>query len=136
MNTNTTNTNICDICDICDILCSFHTPKVDLGNGDFEYMKDKYSRDLCINAFHAITLCEAWDFMAQDCESYTYSDSPYIYKIMSKMETSPPYGPGDGGPGHTGASFGIVMREMQFLAKYGVEAHKLRYMDREPTVPL
>ena len=119
MNTETTTTNT-------------YRPNVDIGKGDFEYIKDKHTRDLCINAFHAITLCEAWDFMAQYCESYMRSNSPYIHKITLKMETCPPYE--NGGPGHSGASFGIVMREMQFLAIYGVKAHMLKY--REPTVPL
>jgi len=132
MNTENTTETTCDCIDVYNIICQFDTPKIYIGEGDFEYIKDKHTRDLCINAFHAITLCEAWDFMAQDCESYMFSDSPYIHKITSKMETCPPYE--NGGPGHSGCSFGITMREMQYLAKYGLEAHKLKY--REPTVPL
>jgi hypothetical protein len=94
-------------------------PKIDRGDGNFDFMTDEHSRHLLINAFQAINESETWDFVAKDCESFMFNNSPEIYKISEMMERCiyP--------PGHSGCSFGWTMRQMQFLAKHGIKKYKL-----------
>jgi len=40
---------------------------------------------------------------------------------MEKMEALP------NPPGHSGASFGITMRELEFIAKHDIEEYKKRF---------
>jgi hypothetical protein len=94
-------------------------PKIDLGDGKFEFIEDKHSRYLLINAFEAITETEAWYFVSLERESFMFDNSPKIYDIMNAMERcSYP-------PGHSGSSFGWTMRQMQFLANHGIQKYKL-----------
>jgi len=94
-------------------------PKIDLGDGKFEFIRDKHSRYLLINAFEAITETETWDFVSLERESFMFDNSPEIYKIMNAMEKS------SYPPGHSGCSFGWTMRQMQFLANHGIQNYKL-----------
>ena len=92
---------------------------VDRGNGQFEYISDIHTRRMLINAFQAITITETWDFVAKDRNSFMLDTSPEIYRIMNAMDTC------QYSPGHSGASFGLTMRHMQYLAEYGEEKHRL-----------
>ena len=92
------------------------------GNGKFEYVTNKSFRDLLINAFDAISLAEAWEFMKQDIYSYQFSTNIKMVEIREKMWSLP------NGNLHSGASFGGIMREMQLLATDGEEAHKKIYL--------
>ena len=88
-----------------------------LGNGQFEYINDVHSREMLVNAWQAINLTELWDFVKQDIDSFMFSHDPRIDIIGNKM-TELGYG------GHSGASFGCTMRNMQYLAEYGEENFK------------
>ena len=85
--------------------------------GQFDYIKDSWSRDMFINAWQAITLTETWDFVKQDIESFMWSDDPRVKRIYNKIEEL-------GYMGHSGASFGCTMRTMQYIAKYGEKKFK------------
>lgn len=87
----------------------------------FEYVKDNSTRDLLINAFDAISLTENWEFMKQDIDSFISATNPKIREITTMMNSLP-----NGGL-HSGASFGCIMREMQFLAKEGEAEHMKIY---------
>jgi len=95
-------------------------PRVDRGNGNFEYISEIDERNMMINAFRAITRSETWDFVAKGPGSagFMCSRQPEIYKIMNMMDLCEP------GVGHSGASFGWTMRHMEFLANYGESAHR------------
>jgi len=80
--------------------------------GEFEYVKNENIRRMLENAWQAITLTESWDFVKQEIESFSRSTDPIILKIMSKMEEL-------GYNGHSGCSFGVIMREMQIIAQNG-----------------
>jgi len=88
-----------------------------LGNGQFEYINDVHSREMLVNAWQAITITETWDFVKQDIDSFMFSHDPRVTRIYNKMEEL-------GYGGHSGASFGFTMRNMQYLAQYGEEKFK------------
>jgi nanoRNase/pAp phosphatase (c-di-AMP/oligoRNAs hydrolase) len=88
-----------------------------LGNGQFEYVEDIWTREMLINAWQAITTTELWDFVKEDIDSFMFSSDPRVTRIYNKMEEL-------GYGGHSGASFGCTMRNMQYLAEHGEEKFK------------
>lgn len=94
-----------------------------LSHTDFNTIKDSHSRQMLENAYQAITVCEAWDFMKTFNDNqcgFIFSDDPMTGKIMSKMEEL-------GYSGHSGSSFGWTMRYMEFLAKHGRDAFLAKF---------
>jgi hypothetical protein len=86
----------------------------------FNYIDDKNSKDMLENAYTAITLTEMWNYMKKDVESYCFNDDNEIQIISKKMSEL-------GYNDHSGASFGITMRNMQFIAKYGLKEHEKKW---------
>jgi hypothetical protein len=85
--------------------------------GKFEYVKQKWEREMLINAWQAITQTETWDFVRQPIESFMMCDDHRISIIYRKMEEL-------GYDGHSGFSFGCTMRAMQYIAQHGEEKYK------------
>lgn len=81
-------------------------------SGEFKYISNYHDRVMMTNAWQAITLTETWDFVKQDIDSFMFSWEPQISIISKKMEEL-------GYNGHSGSSFGWVMRNMQYIAKHG-----------------
>ena len=88
-----------------------------IGDGKFEYITDIFEREMLVNAWQAITLTNNWDFVAQDINSFMWSQDSRIDDISRKMEEL-------GYDGHSGASFGCTMRNMQYLVQNGEEKFK------------
>jgi hypothetical protein len=88
-----------------------------LGDGKFEYIVDENDHEMLTNAWQAITQTNSWIFMAEEIESFMFSNHPKIYEISRKMEEL-------GYSGHSGCSFGYTMRNMQYLAQKGEEQFK------------
>jgi hypothetical protein len=82
----------------------------------FDYTDD-HSRVMLENAYQAISLTEMWDYMKKDRESFMFSKDKEIGIISDKMIEL-------GYDGHSGASFGMTMRNMQFIALNGLDEHK------------
>ena len=80
--------------------------------GEFKYISSYNDRVMMTNAWQAITLTETWDFVKQDIDSFMFSLEPQISIISKKMEEL-------GYNGHSGSSFGWVMRNMQYIAQHG-----------------
>jgi len=85
--------------------------------GKFEYISDEWERKMLINAWQAITMTENWNFVKQPIESFSWSNDPRINIISNKMVEL-------GYNGHSGSSFGCVMRAMQYIANNGEEKYK------------
>ena len=86
----------------------------------FNYTDD-HSRVMVENAYQAISLTEMWDYMKKNSDSYMFSSDKEIKIISDKMEEL-------GYHGHSGASFGITMRNMQFIALNGLDEHKKMWL--------
>ena len=64
------------------------------------------------NGVAAVTAAEAWDWLRYfNDESFMFSNDPMIQRITDKM--------GNYANHHSGASFGMTMRVMEHIAKYG-----------------
>jgi hypothetical protein len=98
----------------------FPVSPLHLGNGTFEYVEDNWTRDMLINMFKAITITETWDFVSRDPGKggFMFSDSPDLKRIMEASEKCTPQ------IGHSGASFALTMRHMQFIANNGITLHE------------
>lgn len=90
---------------------------INIGDGTFEYVSNKWDREMLVNAWQAITQTNTWDFVKQDIDSFMFSRDPRIDIISEKMEEL-------GYSGHSGCSFGCTMRNMQYLAKNGENKFK------------
>ncbi len=86
----------------------------------FDYTDD-HSRVMLENAYTAIFLTEMWSYMKKDVDSYMFSSDKEIEIISNKMIEL-------GYDGHSGASFGMTMRNMQFIALHGMEEHKKMWL--------
>jgi hypothetical protein len=90
---------------------------LNIGRGNFDYVSDIWDREIYENAWQAISLTNMWDFVKQDIESFMFSLDPRLDIISEKMAEI-------GYNVHSSASFGRVMRQMQFLAKFGEDKFK------------
>lgn len=80
---------------------------------EFNTIKDTHTRTMLSNAYHAVSQANAWDWLKNfNGESFMFSRDPMVGTITKNMGTL-------GYNGHSGASFGWTMRQMEFLAKYG-----------------
>lgn len=59
------------------------------------------------------------NFNPKDTDGFMFTENPNINKIMAKMESLPD------APGHSGASFAITMRHLEFIAKHGIDEYKV-----------
>ena len=88
------------------------------------YYVDDNSRIIFENAYQAISLTEMWDYMKKDRESFMFSSDKEIEIISKKMVDL-------GYDGHSCSSFGITMRNMQFIALNGLEEHKKIWLNNK-----
>ena len=90
---------------------------VNISDAEFNYnIYDSNNRIMLKNAYQAITIAEAWDWMKNfHGESFMFSKDAMIDKISKNMVAL-------GYDGHSGGSYGWTMRCMEHLAKNGKEA--------------
>jgi hypothetical protein len=91
--------------------------------GDFSFMTGATTRIMCDDAYKAITIAEAWDFVKGDPGDggFMFSSSPYSAAITKAMKYD----------GHSGASYGWTMRVMQQIARVGWEQFVAGYVEPE-----
>lgn len=78
-------------------------------------------RNMYETAFDAITQLELWPFMKQfNDDSFMFSNGPEIDAIYKKIEEF-------GYFGHSGCSFGLTMRTMQYISIYGLATFEEKY---------
>ena len=89
--------------------------------GKFDYITDLNYKEMLVNAYQAISQTETWDFVKQSCKSFMFSDDSKIWIISKKMTEL-------GYCGHSGASFGYTMRDMQYIAQNGEKKFMENYL--------
>jgi hypothetical protein len=80
--------------------------------GEFLYIQKQNNREMLVNAWAAITQTNMWDYMKKETDSYSWSNDKEVKIIYDKMEEL-------GYNGHSGCSVGLVMRDMQYIARQG-----------------
>lgn len=85
---------------------------------DFETVYEPFEAKMLADAYQAITACDLWDWMRvfrpKDGEGFMFANHPNLDRINEEMK----YG------GHSGASYGWTMRQMESIAKIGWDEHK------------
>ncbi len=78
--------------------------------GDFSKLNKCDELD---DAYKAVTLAKAWDWLKQDTtpgpDGFMFCTHPMMNKINKHIKYS----------GHSGSSYAVVMRDMEFIAKNG-----------------
>jgi hypothetical protein len=94
----------------------------DYGNGQFEFIRDSSDQALYKNMHDAISQTELWDWMStySPPEGFMNSDAPEVTRINAKMFEDTI------SQNHSGASYGCMMRAMEFIAKNGYQAFKAK----------
>lgn len=90
--------------------------KMAIPRGDFSFIYDDATRIYLKDAWQAIEKTNTWDDLkSKDVPGeggFMFSSHPVIKKIYSGMDDS---------LGHSGATFGWTMRQMEYIAKDGWE---------------
>ena len=92
------------------------------GNGEFEFV-DNYSREYLVSAHKIVTRLELWNwlrnFTPEKGNGFMFTrDVPELDRLNEEMYKDPV------SSGHSGSSYGITMRNMEYIAKNGYNAFK------------
>ncbi len=90
------------------------------GDGNFEFVKDEQYRKFLQSAHNAITVCELWTwfqtYSPDQNRGFMWSRPPELAKLSEQMYKDPYNG------NHSGSSYGIIMRDMECIAKKGYDS--------------
>lgn len=94
-------------------------------NTQFEFVKDKQTREYLKSAHQAITTCEMWDWMRTYTpdDSFMWDPHPNIKIIKTQMFKD------EINSYHSGSSYGFIMREMETIARDGLAKYKQSYIN-------
>jgi hypothetical protein len=85
---------------------------------DFETIYDAHESLMLTDAYQAITTCNLWEWMRvfhpKEGEGFMFATHPNLNTINDAMKYQ----------GHSGASYGWTMRQMESIAKRGWDEHK------------
>jgi hypothetical protein len=95
----------------------------DFVKGQFDYIKNNSEKRMLQTAYQAINILELWNYMKENPgqNGFVFSGDDRVRKIYNKIEEL-------GYHGHSGCSFGCVLRDMQAIAKYGEKEYRKRYL--------
>ena len=89
---------------------------------DFSFISDEHTRSLVINGYNAVNQLELWswlkDFEPAANEGFAWSNHPNVSMIGMKMASLPD------DPGHSGGTFALTMRHLEYIAKNGMAKYK------------
>jgi hypothetical protein len=93
----------------------------------FLFVKDTSDRELIKAAYEAITICELWEwfssFNPEDGLGFMFTEGvPELNMLKKEMEKN------EVNSNHSGSSYGITMRIMQFIANNGYKKFKDSYI--------
>jgi hypothetical protein len=88
---------------------------VNIGDGEFLYVRD-FSQDMYKSAFRALRELEMWDFVKSHQGPFETSSDERIHTIFAFIQSN--------GYEHSGTSFALTLRAMQFLALHGESAFR------------
>jgi hypothetical protein len=92
---------------------------------DFSFIRDDATRYFVEDAYKAVSSIEGgWDFLKSytpaENSGFMFSSDPMLDKIGAKLDQA-----------HSGASYGYTMRQMEYIAKNGLEAYKNIWVKNE-----
>ena len=95
------------------------------GNGEFEFTNE-WSRPYFKSAHQAISRCELWNWLKNyepdDDKGFMFTTGvPQLERLRNELAKDPV------NDGHSGSSYAVTMRNMEYIAKNGYEAFKTRF---------
>jgi hypothetical protein len=104
---------------------------MNLSESDFDFIDCQMTKACMINGCWAVDQTGLWDWLKNYevnlKNGFMFASDPEINVIGNMMEK-------DGAPyqqGHSGASFGLTMRNLFYIAQNGFEAYKALYLERK-----
>ena len=95
------------------------------GNGEFDFVRDKSTKEFLKSAHKAITLCKLWDWMRiyqpPPNKGFMWSKTPELDRLNQQMWKDPI------NENHSGYSYACIMRNMEYIAKNGYKKFKNTY---------
>ena len=86
----------------------------------YEYVSDVLMRNTLELTHQAVTNVNGWDFLAEfepdPKRGFMFTCNSTLDKIANEADRL--------GAGHSGASFAICIRALQYVARWGEQAHK------------
>jgi hypothetical protein len=99
------------------------------GNGEFEFIQSEFQRACLKSAHKAISTCELWDwlrlYIPPENKGFMWSSTPELDKINQELWKDP------ANICHSGSSYGMVMRIMEYIAKNGYDKYKYQCNNNE-----
>ena len=93
-----------------------------MNGSKFDWIESKMEQTVLIDAYNAVTELELWDYLKNNTfDSFTFYHGPNQELHQSLLEKA------DKSNMHSGASYGITMRNMEKIAKKGFEPWKQEY---------
>ena len=92
---------------------------------DFDFVKDKQNRAFLISCANAVSICNLWPWFNDfdSSKNFMFSTGPEIHLLrvaLNKDEIN---------MNHSGASFGFVLRQIEYIAKHGYNTYKTEYLN-------
>jgi hypothetical protein len=88
--------------------------------GDFSFVKSAWDREMLEDAFQAVTRADAWELLKRPDipgeRGFMFSQNSEIDAISSFLAYQ----------GHSGSSYAMIMRQMEFIAKNGWEIYVVK----------
>jgi hypothetical protein len=92
------------------------------GNGEFDFIEDQTYKDFLKSAHKAISICELWNWIRiyepPPNSGFMLSIKPELNRLKQQMWKDPI------NDFHSASSFGLIMRDMEYIAKHGYENFK------------
>jgi hypothetical protein len=94
---------------------------------NFDFINDLQSRAFFVSAFKAITICELWPWFNDfdSSNNFMFSTGAEIDLLRAELNKDPINN------FHSGASYGFVLRQMEYIAKNGYEKYKIEYLQNK-----
>jgi hypothetical protein len=74
--------------------------------------------EMLADAYDATTLADQWEYLKNThIESFMFGNQPQIKEINKFMKFD----------GHSGTSYGWTMRNIEYIAKHGIEKYSQKY---------
>jgi hypothetical protein len=85
--------------------------------GDFTFLRDENERAMLEDAYKAISTTDSWEILAKDPGEggFMFAPTEYLDRVNKALKYD----------GHSGASYGWTMRQMQYIAIHGWEVYCL-----------
>jgi len=101
----------------------------ELNNLDLSFITDSWNKDMIRDAMHAIIKTEEnlkareidvwkylYNFTPPSGQGFMFCKDDILSLIQTNMEI-----------GHSGTSYGMTMRQIEFIAKYGLDEYKNKF---------